>query len=356
MPIYKRPKSPYLWVKVQIAGQTIRRSSQTADRREAEEFEQQLRSSTWRAEKLGDRGATPFSEAATKWLKEPSKRRRKEKTDGPIVDWFLGQKEIPQAPLNSFDDEAIGEIRELLGSTGGRDGKGRSHSTVDRHMNVFRAIMRRAVKPWKWLTVAPDVPMWNDPEEEAYFLTQPQYARLIKEMKPHMALAAEFAVRSLLRMTPMLKMTWDKIDLARKHAWVPGRVQKNGNPKPLHLTRDMVKILMKARTLSPEGDHVFQYEGHPIGDLNTAAFKKAVVRAGLDPKKVKWHTFRHTGASWGAQNKVTSLELMEVGGWASERMVKRYAHLNADSIASASETISAAAAGGKRRVQKRHTA
>ena len=55
---------------------------------------------------------------------------------------------------------------------------------------------------------------------------------------------------------------------------------------------------------------MFQWDGEPIDDCNTAAFKKARERAGL-PDTVNWHTLRHTFASWRSKNGVSPHELMQ---------------------------------------------
>jgi hypothetical protein len=43
----------------------------------------------------------------------------------------------------------------------------------------------------------------------------------------------------------------------------------------------------------------------------------------------RWHDLRHTWASWLRQNDVPTWVLQELGGWKSETMVRRYAHMSA---------------------------
>src|SRR3546814_20329693 len=42
----------------------------------------------------------------------------------------------------------------------------------------------------------------------------------------------------------------------------------------------------------------------------------------------RWHDLRHTWASWLRQNDVPTWVLQELGGWKSESMVRRYAHMS----------------------------
>ena len=49
-------------------------------------------------------------------------------------------------------------------------------------------------------------------------------------------------------------------------------------------------------------------------------------RAGI--ADFRWHDLRHTLASWLRQNDVPTWVLQELGGWKSEAMVRRYAHMS----------------------------
>lgn len=41
----------------------------------------------------------------------------------------------------------------------------------------------------------------------------------------------------------------------------------------------------------------------------------------------RWHDLRHTWASWLIQHGMPLYDLQEMGGWKTEKMVRRYAHL-----------------------------
>ncbi|HEY0447179.1 MAG TPA: tyrosine-type recombinase/integrase, partial [Allosphingosinicella sp.] len=45
-------------------------------------------------------------------------------------------------------------------------------------------------------------------------------------------------------------------------------------------------------------------------------------------KNFRWHDLRHTWATWLRQNDVPTWVLQELGGWKSESMVRRYAHMS----------------------------
>lgn len=340
MPLYRQPKSANWWLRLQIAGTKIRRSTGTTDRREAEEFEQSERERLWRLAKLGDRGATPFSEAAARWLIE-TKKKTKHK-DELLIEWFCSQPELKDAPLSAINIDVIQELRGLLAD------EGKAPATVDRYMACLRAILRKCAFEWRYIDAPPKVPMHNEPTAEPDWLTRPQFSRLKKQLPKHLALAAEFAVLTGLRMRAMLGLTWTRIDLRQRRAWVPKSGMKGGETFGIPLSTQAVKVLRKLKTLSPAGDHVFQWKGQPIDDCNTAAYEKAVARAGLDGERVNWHTLRHTFASWAIQGGVTLHELMKLGDWRSYAMVLKYAHLAPDHLSKAAEKVA-----GKRHTRKK---
>jgi integrase len=73
--------------------------------------------------------------------------------------------------------------------------------------------------------------------------------------------------------------------------------------------------------------HVFAFRGETVAKVSTAAWKKALKRAGIED--FRWHDLRHTWASWHVQNGTPLTVLQELGGWESAQMVRRYAHFSA---------------------------
>jgi integrase len=329
MSLYRQPDSQNWWFTIQVAGTRIRRSTGTADRAQAEELERVERERLWRIEKLGDRGATPFNEAAARWLLETTKRTKEK--DRLIVDWFCAQPELKEAPISAIDVDVIQHLRGMLAD------EGRAPATVDRYMAWLRAMLNKAVDEWRYLEAAPKVPMHNAETAEPRWLTPAEFNRLKRELPLHLSLAAEFAVLTGLRMRAMLRLTWDRVDLRNRRLWVPGVQMKGRSAHGMPISREVAKILRKLKTANPGGEHVFQYLGEPIDDCNTRAFQDAVERAGVAP--LRWHDLRHTFASWAVQNGMTLQELMQLGGWKTFSSVLRYAHLAPDHLAKAAELV-----------------
>lgn len=84
-------------------------------------------------------------------------------------------------------------------------------------------------------------------------------------------------------------------------------------------------FLLKRQLGEPERN-VFTYRGEPLRSANTRAWRAALKACGI--RDFRWHDLRHTWATWLRQNDVPTGVLQELGGWKSETMVRRYAHLS----------------------------
>lgn len=333
MPLYRCPNSPYWYVRI---GRKTRRSTGTTDRAKAQEFERVLSERLWRREKLKDRSAVSWNEVTQRWLKDSSKARKR---DRELIKW-LAPKIAEHSVSDVADPDTLEELRQDALEAGW------SHSTVDRLMGTVSAVLH-AAKNWQWLPNVPAIPMYRPLGREPRWLTPDEFAALLRQLPPHLQLAAQFAVYSLLRMRAMLKLTWDRINLQERRAWIPRAHQKTQRTFGLALSKEAVRVLRELRKLNPHGDHVFQWMNRPIDDCNTQAFQEALRRAGI--KGANWHTLRHTGASWAVQNGVTLPELMALGDWKDYRSVLKYAHLAPGNSATAAEKVAQMAHTGRSR-------
>jgi integrase len=324
MPLIKRPGSPYWQVHI---GRKTRVSTGTADRQAAEEFERVLLERTWRREKLGDRGAISFDEAAERWLNGSA---RAKKRDREILTWLS-----PKIGIEAVRDVADAEVLEELRKEGTAGGWG--HSTIDRMMGTVSAVLKDCLKKGE-LERAPAIPMYRPAQDEPKWLAPDEFESLCAELGMHQVLAARFAVHSMLRMRAMGRLEWSRVNFEQRRAWVPGKQMKQAKSFTFPLTDELVRILRALRMLGgPASPYVFTWNGKRIDDFNTRSFQEAVTRAKVGP--LRWHDLRHTGASWAVQSGVTLQELMQLGGWSDYRSVLRYAHLAPTQVASAAEKV-----------------
>lgn len=319
--------TPNYWCRFQLAGREVRLSTGTANREQAKEFEAHARAAAWRQVRLGERPAYAWSDARKRWLSET--RKRSIEKDETILTWF--DEHLAGQSIQAITREVVEELRALKAAE-------QSESTADRYMALLRAILKKAQADWQVIDVIPKVAMYRPTTPDFKWLRRAEFEKLCAEFPMHLLLAARFAAETGLRMRSMLALTWDRVEMDEGRAWVLGHQMKAKKAIGVPLSSEAVRILRALRALAgPKATHVFVWKGEPIRDCNTAAFQKAVTRAGVGP--LRWHDLRHTWASWHVQAGTTLQELKELGGWATFAMVLKYAHLAPDHLAEAAENL-----------------
>ena len=328
MALYKRTPGGPWWTRFTVRGRHVRKSTNTADRALAEEFETALRHRYWRQANLGENVHT-WREAVTR-LKRETSWRPSTRTRNELALAFFDR--INGVPVGAINADVVRAARDYVERTQGP-------ASANRIMAVFRQVLRACVS-WGWLQYSPPVPMVHVEEKEPVFVTKEQCAELIRQLPDHLRKPALFSILTGLRMANVRDLTWDRVDLDRGHLWVPSSHYKTKRTQGVTLSPEAVQLL-KAIAGRREG-RVFLYPApvkgkkgetqlRPItGTFNTKAFRNARKRAGLEG--VKWHSLRHTFASWLAAEGASDRVLQAAGGWASPRMVARYAHLRAGDL------------------------
>lgn len=315
MSLYRHPKSAYWWTRFTIGGREVRQSTGTKDRRLAEEYEQKLRSRHWRVAKLGEAHRT-WAEAEARWLKERAGKRSLERD----LRIFAEYQELRPVGLRDLDETALGELRAAREQAV-------SSATVNREFALIRAVLARAARNWRWIDHAPVVPMAQLEVPDPRFLTRPQVERLIALLPTHAAQMARFAVATGLRRGNITGLTWDRIEEGFAH--IPGSQAKGKRGIPVPLNADALRVLDERRGIHPE--YVFTFRGKPVTQVATRRWREACAAAGLDG--LRFHDLRHTWASWQAQAGTPLYALRDMGGWSTDAMVRRYAHLGPGDLA-----------------------
>ena len=316
-----RKRGNVWWVDIATpSGERIRRSTETRNKAQARELRDKLKSEVWRVHKLGDRPRRIWQEAAVRWLREQAHEASIEddKTKLRWLDRYLAGRE-----LESINRALIDSITEA------KLAEGCSNGTVNRVLALIRAILRKCVREWEWLDRAPAVRLLREPTRRIRFLSRHQARALLRELPPHLRDMATFTLATGLRAANVTGLTWEQVDLSRKLAWIhPDQAKaRKAIAVPLNDTAMDVVRAQRGKHLT----HVFTYEGQPIKQVSTRAWYLALKRAGIED--FRWHDLRHTWASWHVQSGTPLFALQELGGWETEKMVRRYAHLAADHLA-----------------------
>jgi integrase len=326
MSLYKRGNT--WWIRITTPnGEQIRRSARTTHRQEAQEFHDRLRVELWRIHQLGDKPRRTWQEAVERWLTETS-HKASHQDDIRHLRWvhpFLYQRYLDEISRELIDEMTASRLSE-----------GVVNSTVNRMLEVVRAILNRSEREWEWLDKVPAVRMLSEPKRRIRWLTRNEATRLLEELPNHLEQMARFSLQTGLREANVTGLAWAQVDLDRRVAWIHPDQSKNRKPIPVPLNAEAVLVLR-----SQIGQHpvkVFTFKGCPVSKANNHAWRKALIRAGI--KDFRWHDLRHTWASWHVQQGTPLHVLQELGGWSDIRMVQRYAHLSADHLSEYADRLS----------------
>lgn len=302
------------------SGERVRRSAKTGNRVQAQELHDKLKGEVWRQQKLGDRPRRIWQDAAIRWLHEQAHKATHE-GDKQILRWL--DRHLANRELETINRGMIDAITEA------KRADGCSNATVNRTLALVRAILRKCARDWEWLDRSPAVRLLQEPSRRVRFLSRQQARTLLHELPPHLRDMAIFTLATGLRRANVTGLTWEQVDLSRKFAWVHPDQAKARKAISVPLNETAIQIVREQKGKHPV--FVFSYEGNPVFQVSTAAWYKALARAGIE--NFRWHDLRHTWASWHVQGGTPLFALQELAGWETERMVRRYAHLAADHLA-----------------------
>ncbi|AMU96594.1 hypothetical protein AOA14_18510 [Sphingopyxis terrae subsp. terrae NBRC 15098] len=313
MALWKRAETYYVDI-TSPDGSRIKHTTGTADREKAKEYHDKLKAQLWDLARLKQKPKRSWDEAALRWLKEKA-HKKSYRDDVQRIRWFTGH--LRGKTLDQIDRSLVDGLvtRHIHGTD----------RTKDLYVALIRAIFRRAMREWEWIDAVPAFKTYSvGGKVRVRWITEEQAETLLKELPAHQREVVVFALATGLRQGNVLDLTWDRVNLARRIATIEHGDTKNGEALGVPLNDLAAAVLMRQQ--GKHESHVFTFRGNPLRSANTRAWRKALRRAEIT--NFRWHDLRHTWASWLRQNDVPTWVLQELGGWKSESMVRRYAHLS----------------------------
>ena len=327
MSLFKRSDSPYWWVKISHKSGRLQQSTGTADKAKAREYHDKLKASLWDQARLGVKPSFTWNEAVVRWIAETT-HKASQRDDKMHLRWL--DKYLSGARLQQINRDKLDRITAI------RVAEGVANATVNRTLEVIRAILRKAVYEWDWLDKCPRVRLLREPTRRIRWITREEAARLIAELPEHLAAMARLSLETGLRQANVRDMQWSQIDLARRIAWIhPDQAKAR---KAIAVPLSAAAVIVLREQMGKHQERVFTYRGKPINQVNTKAWKLALARSGISD--FRWHDLRHTWASWHVQAGTPLYALQEMGGWESPLMGRRYAHLSAEHLAQYADRMS----------------
>ena len=314
MPIYKRGKTYWLDI-ARPDGQRLRQSARTGSRRDAQQLHDQLKADLWRQTALGESPAHTWQDAATAWLTE----RGDYPSRGDDILWLRWlHPHLYGTILTAITAPRISELQAI------RQAEGVKARSVNAILQVIRSVLRAAQKRG-WLDHVPPIRLLPEPSRRIRYLSDDEEQRLLAALPDHLAEVARFALATGLRMANITGLEWRQVDLGRRQTWIWPDQSKTRQAIAVPLNEDAVTVLRRQWGQHP--DRVFTHAGQPFTQANGRTWRKAVKAAGL--ANFRFHDLRHTWATRHIQAGTPLHALMELGGWQSPEMVRKYAHFSA---------------------------
>lgn len=324
--VFKRPDSRFYWIDVALPnGKRLRQSAGTENREEAEAFLAKLKLDAYRQIHFGIKPERTWQEAVVRYLAVKSSLRSFKDMQRicRFLDPYLGK-----LTLSQINGDVIWSVIH------GESKKGNKPATINRYLALIRCLLRMARDEWQWIDAFPKIRMLPGEVERDRWLSRTEAAALIAVCPPPLAALVRFALATGCRAREITGLEWNRVDLARRTAWL--NQTKNGTPRGVPLNQDAVDVLIEQIGKHPR--FCFTNKGKPIGwEFANCTWRSVLKKAGIE--NFRFHDLRHTWASWHRQAGTSCDELKDLGGWKSRQMVDRYAKYSTENLVVAAARI-----------------
>lgn len=312
-------------------GKEIHRSTGTQERKEAEEFESKLKAELWRTHKLGDKPRRSYMEAVVAYVTHAEIRESTEASmvsNLNLLDPFFNGLMLDEITRDKIDAFKFARLET-----------GVSKSTVNKQLELLRAILRYVCDDLEWIDNHAKVKLFKKSTGRIRYLSAYEYRELFKPgiLNDHTRDMALFSLATGIRESNVTGLKWDKVDLVDRVAYIEPSELKTNKWLAVPLNNTAIEVIKKQ--IGKHSRNVFTYKGKPISKAGTKAWRNSLAKAGIED--FKWHDLRHTWASWHVQSGTSLHELQVLGGWSSMDMVLRYAHLDNSKLKETATSIDA---------------
>jgi len=236
-----------------------------------------------------------FSDCARRFLLE-SKYKRSAVTLAYHVQMLL--RYVGDLEVHKVHDDTLRPFIEA------RFAEGASPTTVNRSLEVVRAILTRAARAYRdedglpWLEIAPPlITMLPEDPRQPYPISWDEQDRIFRQLPGHLASMALFAVNTGLRDSNLCGLRWawevPLPEIARSVFVIPREAFKSRRPHVVILNDAAWSIVESRR--GQHAEWVFTFRGKPVQSMNNTAWQRARGKAGL--AGVRIHDLRHTFAT-----------------------------------------------------------
>ena len=202
---------------------------------------------------------------------------------------------------------------------------------------TLKAAFNRAVR-WEFIKENPfsKSKQVRVPEKPFVHFTRDEFLRFIAAVsEPELKDLFGFALLTGMRQGEIISLQWSSIDLDQKLIHITnqdGFLTKTGRSRSVPMNNDVFEMLQKLQGEAPEHSRVFVREGEMLKQSYVEhKFKQYVRSAGLRDD-LKFHSLRHTFATWLVQSGASIYEIQKLLGHSDIKTTQIYAHLAASEL------------------------
>jgi len=260
-----------------------------------------------------------------------------------------GKMELHLKQLDSYIGDLdlrrvhIGTLQDFIDD---RRAQGRKTKTINLALASVRRILNLAASEWldefglTWLDRPPKITLLKVTDaRKPYPLSWDEQTRLFKELPDHLARMALYKVNTGCREQEVCSLQWDwEVEVPELDTSVfiiPETLVKNGEERLVVLNRTAMSIVNDER--GKHRMHVFTYNGKRIRKMNTAAWRKGRLRAGLP--QVRVHDLKHTFGRRLRAAGVSFEDRQDLLGHRSGRITTHYSAAEFGNLLSAANRV-----------------
>lgn len=338
--IYKRPDSPYWWVKFKHPdGTTCRQSTKVPlrFRDQAKLRASVMEADAWERYRTGasERTEYTFEQLMVEWIRARRPGTAELNCIKRLREFFAGYV------MNDLERSDIEAYRAQREATTWR-GRMIKPATVRRELGTLSSAINWVKLNKGWEIPNPVEGARPQPgKNRVRWLTPEEWKQLANAMKqqkssPWLYDFGELAINTGMRKMELLSLPWSRVDLRNNCIYLNPEDQKNAKYGAVPLNKGARRAILRRMTwlafYYPDSPWVFPSRQSKRGKKHMQdvriALNKALEAAGIDDFSA--HDFRHTFASWLVQKGVPLYHVQQVLRHADIRQTEKYAHLAPD--------------------------
>jgi integrase len=340
MGLYRRPNSAVWWMTFTYEGKTIRQSTKTRHKKQAEQI--------W--------GNIQTQLIEDRWFNIDQLKRRKlremiDKFDrdcSSFKDYYQSKRDrsiFKHLYAYFGEDATLKQVAERVGEYElfrRRAEKPASPATIMKELSLLRRMFNVARKQWKWKLSNPvsDIELPKVRNDRVRYLSNDELQRLFKVLQSGpewLWHAVALALGTGLRLGNVATLQWSEVSFSDRMIIIDAAKMKNETHLGIPI-RDSVMKVLRIREKMKISDFVLHDGGQPFYAVKIQrAFKAALKTARI--KDFHWHDLRHCFCSYMRQKGVDLHTVSVLVGHRDQRMTQRYSHLNVESLRSAIEKV-----------------